>query len=35
MQEHGNAGVIRLAGASAHFRKVLRITHLDRVFDVM
>jgi anti-anti-sigma factor len=35
MRANGKEGVIRLAGTSPQLRKILRITHLDRVFDVM
>src|SRR5579884_2653958 len=35
MREQGKEGVIRLAGANAQLQKILRITHLDRVFVVM
>lgn len=34
MRAHGTPGAIRLVGTSAHIRKVLTITNLDRVFEV-
>jgi len=34
MRLHGREGAIRLVGSSAHMRKLLTITALDRVFEV-
>ena len=34
MQTRGHRGAIRLVGSSANIRRILTITHLDRVFDV-
>lgn len=35
MLKHGTAAAIHLVGSSPHFRKVLTITKLDRVFEVV
>lgn len=34
MLKHGAAGAIHLVGSSPHFRKVLTITKLDRIFQI-
>ncbi len=35
MRAHGTAGIVRLTGGSKQLRKVLEVTRLDRVFNVM
>jgi len=35
MRAHGSVGIVRLTGGSKQLRKVLEVTRLDRVFNVM
>lgn len=34
MRRHGGSGAIRLVGSSAHMRRLLAVTSLDRLFEV-
>jgi anti-anti-sigma factor len=34
MKRHGGSGAIRLVGTSAHMRRLLAVTSLDRLFEI-